>query len=75
MKTTVQHVRDPARSYPLPKLTAGQWVRLEKNVRSLHRRIARADQNGERRKAKSLRRLLAKSFGAKALATREPVGT
>ena len=73
MKIAVQKVRDPARSPIALKLSPVEWVRLEKNVHRLRRRITRAEQNGERRKAKSLRRLLAMSFGAKALAARQPV--
>ena len=73
MKIAVKDVPDPERSPITPKLTPIEWVRLEKNVHRLRRRITRAEQNGERRKAKSLRRLLAMSFGAKVLAARQPV--
>ncbi len=71
MKIAVKNVRAPMRSPIAPKLTPVEWVRLKKNVHRLQMRIVRAEQNGARRKAKSLRRLLAMSFGAKAFATKQ----
>ncbi len=73
MKTPVQTVRDPAPWPIAPKLVPVEWVRLRKNVHRLEMRIMRAEQNGERRKAKSLRRLLAMSFSAKVLAATQPM--
>ena len=46
------------------------WHLAEANVHSLQRRIYRAEQQGHRRKVKSLQRLLLRSLSAKLLATR-----
>lgn len=46
------------------------WRRVEQNVRATQTRIVKAIQEGKRRKAKALQRMLTRSFGAKALAVR-----
>ena len=47
------------------------WARIERKVFKLQKRIYQATKNGEKRKAKSLSRILAKSHYAKLLAVRQ----
>src|SRR5215470_15410452 len=57
----------------IPEITSWQgvpWPRAEANVHALQRRIYRAEQRGQRRKVKSLQRLLLRSTSAKLLAVR-----
>src|SRR5262245_24909210 len=57
----------------IPAITSWQgvpWPRAEANVHALQRRIYRAEQQGQRRKVKSLQRLLLRSTSAKLLAVR-----
>src|SRR2546421_9950472 len=57
----------------IPAITSWQgvpWPRAEANVHALQRRIYRAEQRGQRRKVKSLQRLLLRSLSAKLLAVR-----
>jgi len=46
------------------------WKKVEASVRRLQKRIEKARQDGRFGKAGSLERILAKSFAAKALATK-----
>ena len=46
------------------------WRQVQKNVRVLQHRIAKATQEGNWRKAKALQRTLTRSFSAKALAVK-----
>src|SRR5260370_13775739 len=46
------------------------WPKVEARVHALQRRIYRAEQNGNRRKVRSLQRLLLRSTSAKLLAVR-----
>src|SRR3954451_6674241 len=57
----------------IPAITSWQgvpWPRAEANVHALQRRVYRAEQRGQRRKVKSLQRLLLRSTSAKLLAVR-----
>ncbi|HLI75586.1 MAG TPA: reverse transcriptase N-terminal domain-containing protein [Acidobacteriaceae bacterium] len=59
--------------FPTPAITSWQdipWPQVEANVHALQRRIYRAEQRGQRRKVKSLQRLLLRSTSAKLLAVR-----
>jgi RNA-directed DNA polymerase len=47
-----------------------RWPQVEAKVHALQRRIYRAEQQGKRRKVKSLQRLLLRSRSAKLLAVR-----
>jgi RNA-directed DNA polymerase len=56
-----------------PEITSWQdvpWHKVEDKVHALQRRIYRAEQQGQRRKVKSLQRLLLRSTSAKLLAVR-----
>jgi RNA-directed DNA polymerase len=60
-------------SFVIPEITPWQdipWPMVEANVHTLQRRIYRAEQQGQRRKVKSLQRLLLRSLSAKLLAVR-----
>ncbi|MGH8855942.1 MAG: reverse transcriptase N-terminal domain-containing protein, partial [Telluria sp.] len=46
------------------------WRRVERNVREMQIRIAKATQEGDWRRVKALQRSLTRSFSAKALAVR-----
>jgi RNA-directed DNA polymerase len=46
------------------------WYKVQRDVRRLQRRIAKARQDGRRGKMKALQRLLTHSFSGKALAVR-----
>jgi RNA-directed DNA polymerase len=50
--------------------TTIQWRRVERNVRAMQIRIAKATQEGDWRRVKALQRSLTRSFSAKALAVR-----
>lgn len=50
--------------------TTMQWRRVERNVRAMQIRIAKATQEGDWRRVKALQRSLTRSFSAKALAVR-----
>ena len=50
-----------------------QWQRMEKRVRRLQMRIAKATRQGRRGKAKALQWLLTHSFAAKVLTVRRVV--
>ena len=57
----------------IPEITSWQgipWPQVEARVHTLQRRIYRAEQQGQRRKVKSLQRLLLRSTSAKLLAVR-----
>src|SRR5438105_12405882 len=57
----------------IPEITSWQdilWPQVEAKVHALQRRIYRAEQQGKRRKVKSLQRLLLRSRSAKLLAVR-----
>src|SRR5437764_15042994 len=57
----------------VPQITSWQgvpWTKVEANVHALQRRIYRAEQQGQRRRVKSLQRLLLRSTSAKLLAVR-----
>ena len=57
----------------VPEITSWQgipWPQVEAKVHALQRRIYRAEQQGQRRKVKSLQRLLLRSTSAKLLAVR-----
>src|SRR5437764_4354205 len=57
----------------VPQITSWQgvpWTKVEANVHALQRRIYRAEQQGQRRKVKSLQRLLLRSTSARLLAVR-----
>src|SRR6516225_3109530 len=57
----------------IPEITSWQgvpWPQVEANVHALQRRIYRAEQQGNRRKVRSLQRLLLRSTSAKLLAVR-----
>jgi RNA-directed DNA polymerase len=60
-------------SHKTPTVTSWQdipWHQVEAKVHALQRRIYRAEQRGQRRKVKSLQRLLLRSTSAKLLAVR-----
>src|SRR6266403_663348 len=60
-------------SAKIPAITSWQdiaWPHVEAKVHALQRRIYRAEQQGKRRKVKSLQRLLLRSRSAKLLAVR-----
>src|SRR6516165_423942 len=60
-------------SATIPAITSWQailWPQVEAKVHALQRRIYRAEQQGNRRKVKSLQRLLLRSRSAKLLAVR-----
>src|SRR4051794_14613229 len=60
-------------SVRIPEITSWQdvpWPQVEDIVRALQRRIYRAEQQGQRRKVRSLQRLLLRSTSAKLLAVR-----
>jgi RNA-directed DNA polymerase len=60
-------------STKIPEITSWQglpWPQVEAKVHALQRRIYRAEQQGQRRKVKSLQRLLLRSTAAKRLAVR-----
>ena len=60
-------------SATIPAITSWQgilWPQVEARVHALQRRIYRAEQQGKRRKVKSLQRLLLRSRSAKLLAVR-----
>jgi RNA-directed DNA polymerase len=57
----------------IPEITSWPgipWPQVEARVHTLQRRIYRAEQQGQRRKVKSLQRLLMRSTSAKLLAVR-----
>ena len=57
----------------IPEITSWPdiaWAEVEARVHALQRRIYRAEQRGQRRKVKSLQRLLLRSTSAKLLAVR-----
>src|SRR3954452_2421901 len=57
----------------IPEITSWPdiaWAKVEARVHALQRRIYRAEQQGQRRKVKSLQRLLLRSTSAKLLAVR-----
>src|ERR1700752_990424 len=60
-------------SFAIPEITPWRdiaWHIVEARVHTLQRRIYRAEQRGQRRKVKSLQRLLLRSTSAKLLAVR-----
>lgn len=60
-----------ARHQPMREWKAINWARVERRVFKLQKRIYQATVFGEKRKAKSLSRILAKSYFAKLLAVRQ----
>lgn len=61
---------DSASSHAPMEWTSINWRRVQKNVRVMQIRLAKATQEGDWRRVKSLQRWLTRSFSAKALAVR-----
>jgi RNA-directed DNA polymerase len=71
MKITDRSVRDSAPSPLSMNLASINWKRVDKNIRCLQNRIVKAQQSGNRRRAKSLYRMLAMSYSAKVLRAKQ----
>jgi RNA-directed DNA polymerase len=69
MRTIVSN-DDPASSREPQDWHAIDWRRIERNVRTTQKRIAKATQEGDWRRVKALQRSLTHSFAARALAVR-----
>src|SRR5690606_31932370 len=61
---------DSASSHIPNEWTAIDWRRVQKNVRVMQSRLAKATQDGNWRRVKALQRWLTRSFCAKALAVK-----
>ncbi len=61
---------DSASSSIPPAWAAINWQRIQRNVRAMQTRLAKATQEGDWRKVKALQRWLTRSFSAKALAVK-----
>lgn len=70
MKETYSNQIGSASSHVPTEWVAINWHRVQKNVRVLQSRLAKATQEGDWRRVKALQRWLTRSFSAKALAVK-----
>lgn len=65
---TLDHNQSMTSASPMPtEWLERDWIRFKKHVKKLQRRIDKAIEAGDRRKAKSLKRTMNRSFSAKVL--------
>jgi len=65
--------RGPARSHVPDNWHQIDWRRVERNVRGIQVRIAKATQEGQWRKVKALQRWLTRSYCGKVMAARRVI--
>ena len=70
MKVTDRNQVGSASSHVPPDWASIDWKRVQRNVRVMQHRLAKAAQDGNWRKVKALQRMLTHSFSAKALAVK-----
>src|SRR3989442_1936384 len=70
MKETYSNQIGSASSHVPTEWAAINWGRVQKNVRVVQSRLAKATQEGDWRRVKALQRWLTRSFSAKALAVK-----
>lgn len=69
-KMSVTQEADPASSHGMDHWNAIDWQTVERHVRGLQVRIAKAVREGDWRRVKALQRFLARSFSGRAMAVR-----